>query len=177
MDDLNFNAAGRITSYSTSGLVETWKLGLTSQVNEDIRVRSTLSFDIRAPDLAELFNVIPASGGQVDYLTGNTAAAALSMAAGNTVRSEKTYHFNVFQQQKWTPYLMMMTLYNSISGINESMDEATYRLTGTANLTNGQGKLDLTTMQTSGEMPMPAPMTTEVQVSISGMPGPPFGPS
>ena len=32
---------------------------------------------------------------------------------------EKTYHFNVFQQQKWTPYLMMMTLYNSLSGINE----------------------------------------------------------
>jgi hypothetical protein len=81
-----------------------------------------------------------------------------SMSDSNTVRSEKTYHFNVFQQQKWTPYLMMMTLYNSLSGINESVDEATYRLTGTANLTNGQGKLDLTTMQTTGEMPMPASM-------------------
>jgi hypothetical protein len=81
-----------------------------------------------------------------------------SMSAGNSVRTEKTYHFNVFQQQKWTPYLMMMTLYNSISGINESMDEATYRLTGTANLTGGQGQLNLTTMQTSGEMPIPAPM-------------------
>ncbi|HVW87540.1 MAG TPA: hypothetical protein VHB50_22790, partial [Bryobacteraceae bacterium] len=54
-----------------------------------------------------------------------------SFGDGNQIRSEKTYHFNVFQQQKWTPYLMMMTLYNSLTGINESMDEATYRLTGT----------------------------------------------
>ena len=46
---LEFNSAGRITDYSTSGLVETWKLGLTSQVNDDIRLRTTWSFDIRAP--------------------------------------------------------------------------------------------------------------------------------
>ncbi len=46
---LNLNAAGRITEYSTSGLVETWKLGLTSQVNDDIRLRTTWSLDIRAP--------------------------------------------------------------------------------------------------------------------------------
>jgi hypothetical protein len=80
-----------------------------------------------------------------------------SLGAGDRVRSEKTYHFNVFQQQKWTPYLMMMTLYNSLSGINESVEEATYRLSGTAELTGG-GKLNLTTMQTSGDMPMPASM-------------------
>ena len=41
VDDLSFNAAGRMTSYSTSGLVETWKLGLTSQVNEDIKLRTS----------------------------------------------------------------------------------------------------------------------------------------
>ena len=38
-----FSAAGRVTDYSTSGTVETWKLGLTSQVNDDIRLRTTLS--------------------------------------------------------------------------------------------------------------------------------------
>jgi hypothetical protein len=81
-----------------------------------------------------------------------------SMGENNTVRAEKVYHFNVFQQQKWTPYLMMMTLYNSLTGINESVDEATYRLTGTANLTDGNGKLDLSTMQASSDSPMPAPM-------------------
>ena len=80
-----------------------------------------------------------------------------SLGPGDTMRSEKTYHFNVFQQQKWTPQLMMMTLYNSLTGINDSVDEATYRLTGTAELTEG-GTLHLTTLQTSGDMPMPAPM-------------------
>jgi hypothetical protein len=80
-----------------------------------------------------------------------------SLDGAGAVRAEKTYHFNVFQQQKWTPYLMMMTLYNSLTGINESVDEATYRLTGTANLTDG-GRLNLTTMQAANDSPMPAPM-------------------
>ena len=31
----------------------------------------------------------------------------------DAVRSEKDFHFNVFVHQKWTPYLMMLTLYNS----------------------------------------------------------------
>jgi outer membrane receptor protein involved in Fe transport len=56
VQSLELNSAGRITSYSTSGLVETWKLGLTSQVDEDIRLRATWSFDIRAPDLQELYS-------------------------------------------------------------------------------------------------------------------------
>ncbi len=56
VQSLEFNTAGRITSYSTSGLVETWKLGLTSQINQDVRVRTTWSFDIRAPDLQELYS-------------------------------------------------------------------------------------------------------------------------
>jgi iron complex outermembrane receptor protein len=55
VQSLDFNTAGRITDYSTSGMVETWKLGLTSQVNDEIRLRSTWSFDIRAPNLQELF--------------------------------------------------------------------------------------------------------------------------
>jgi len=53
---LNLNAAGRITGYSTSGMVETWKLGLTSQVNDDIRLRTSWSLDIRAPLISDLFS-------------------------------------------------------------------------------------------------------------------------
>src|SRR5581483_3961377 len=47
-----------------------------------------------------------------------------------TVAREKSFHFNVFVQQKWTPSLMMMTLFNSLSDLNEFADEATYRLSG-----------------------------------------------
>jgi outer membrane receptor protein involved in Fe transport len=49
VQSLDFNAAGRFTDYSTSGQVQTWKLGLTSQINDDIRVRASWSADIRAP--------------------------------------------------------------------------------------------------------------------------------
>ena len=80
-----------------------------------------------------------------------------SLNENSAVRSQRDYHFNVFQQQKWTPYLMMMTLFNAISGDNESKDEATYRLSGKVDL-KGQQSLALSTMQASGEAPMPAPM-------------------
>jgi hypothetical protein len=80
-----------------------------------------------------------------------------SLGENNAVRGKKDFRFNVFDQQKWTPYLMMLTLFNSVSGLNEFMDEATYRLTGQVDL-DGGGSLSLNTMQASGEMPMPAPM-------------------
>jgi outer membrane receptor protein involved in Fe transport len=50
-----FNGAARLTDYSTSGTVTTWKTGLTWQPIEDVRLRGTLSRDIRAPGLQELF--------------------------------------------------------------------------------------------------------------------------
>ena len=49
---MDFNGAGRITDYSTSGVVETWKLGVTDQVTDEYRLRPTWSNDIRAPNLA-----------------------------------------------------------------------------------------------------------------------------
>ncbi len=80
-----------------------------------------------------------------------------SMNENETVKSEKDFHFNVFQQQKWTPYLMTMTLFNALSGDNEFKDEATYRLTGKVEM-EGHENLLLSNMQTSSEMPVPAPM-------------------
>jgi outer membrane receptor protein involved in Fe transport len=52
---LEFNGAVRATDYSTSGYVTTWKAGATWQPIEDIRFRVTRSRDIRAPNLAELY--------------------------------------------------------------------------------------------------------------------------
>jgi outer membrane receptor protein involved in Fe transport len=56
VQSLDFDAAGRLTDYSSSGLVETWKLGLVSQLNDDIRLRGSWSLDIRAPTVYELYN-------------------------------------------------------------------------------------------------------------------------
>jgi len=74
---------------------------------------------------------------------------------------EKDFHFNVFVHQKWTPYLMMLTLYNSLSQLNELADETTYRLSGKVEL-DGAGislsTISLSTMAAAGEAPMPAPL-------------------
>jgi hypothetical protein len=73
------------------------------------------------------------------------------------VKSERDLHFNVFEHQKWTPYLMMMTLYNSLSEMNVFMDDATYRLSGAVDLAD-HTSLNLSTMTTTVDSPMPAPM-------------------
>lgn len=75
----------------------------------------------------------------------------------NSVRKQRELRFNVFVQQKWTPYLMMMTLFNSISGLNDFRDECTYRVSGKVEL-DGQEKMVLSTMQAAGDVAMPAPM-------------------
>jgi len=77
----DINAAGRYTSYSTSGDVQTWKLGATYQPIPDIKFRATVSHDIRAPNLDELFaagtgrsNTVIIDGESVAYqqfATGN----------------------------------------------------------------------------------------------------------
>ncbi len=48
---LNLDLAGRLTNYSNSGLVETWKIGVQSQITDDVRFRMTWSHDIRAPTM------------------------------------------------------------------------------------------------------------------------------
>ena len=80
-----------------------------------------------------------------------------SFGDNNAVRKEKDLHFSVFVQQKWTPYLMMLTLFNSISGLNDFAEETTYRLSGKVEF-DGQPGLSMSTMLASSEAPAPAPM-------------------
>jgi iron complex outermembrane receptor protein len=51
----DFNAAARVTDYSTSGRVTTWKAGLTYEPVSDLRLRAVVSRDIRAPSITEQF--------------------------------------------------------------------------------------------------------------------------
>lgn len=53
--NLDLNGAVRYTHYSTSGSVTTWKVGGSYEPILDVRFRATLSQDIRAPSLFELF--------------------------------------------------------------------------------------------------------------------------
>ncbi|MEH3158337.1 MAG: TonB-dependent receptor [Sphingomonas taxi] len=76
----DFNGAVRVTDYSTSGSVTTWKAGVTWQLIPDVKLRGTVSRDIRAPNLAELF----APG------TGRTNTVNVTQANGTVA----TYQFN-----------------------------------------------------------------------------------
>jgi len=86
---LEFNGAARVTDYSTSGSVVTWKLGLSDQVTSDLRVRGTLSHDIRASTLNDLF-----SGGiltqqpVLDPFSGNTYAQYTNARGNPNLRPE-----------------------------------------------------------------------------------------
>lgn len=75
----------------------------------------------------------------------------------NSVRKTRDFHFNVFVNQKWTPYLMMATLFNSLSQLNDFSEEATYRLRGELKV-EGQPKIELSTMQAPTGPAVPTPM-------------------
>lgn len=71
-DSAEINGAVRITDYSTSGQVETWKIGADWSPLSWIRFRGTRSRDIRAPNVFELY-ALPQSSFQnvLDPQTGS----------------------------------------------------------------------------------------------------------
>jgi hypothetical protein len=75
----------------------------------------------------------------------------------NSVHKTRDFHFSVFVDHKWTPYLMMATLFNSISNLNDFSEEATYRLHGELQV-EGNHRVELSTMQAPAGTPIPTPM-------------------
>lgn len=55
IEDLTFDTAVRFADYSTVGNATSWKAGLDWQVTSELRVRSTYSEALRAPNVGELF--------------------------------------------------------------------------------------------------------------------------
>jgi outer membrane cobalamin receptor len=83
----NLNIAGRGTDYSTSGYVQTWKVGTTWDTPVDgIRLRALQSRDVRAPNLSELFAAtVSMNNGVIDRTLPASAPNVniLSNAIGN----------------------------------------------------------------------------------------------
>jgi len=52
--ELDLNGAVRATSYNTVGEATTWKVGLTDELTDGLRLRATRSRDIRAPNFSDL---------------------------------------------------------------------------------------------------------------------------
>ena len=117
VENLSINAAGRVTDYSTSGTVATWKVGTTSQLNPSIRLRGTISRDIRAPNLSELFSSgLSTLGSAVDPRTGSNVQI-FTVASGNPdLKPEvaKTYSGGIVLSPSFLPRFNLSVDYYSI---------------------------------------------------------------
>ena len=84
---VDLSLAGRGTVYSTSGFVDTWKVGATWETPLDgVRLRALQSRDVRAPNLSELFAAtVSMNNTAIDRTLPVTAPAVnlLSNAIGN----------------------------------------------------------------------------------------------
>lgn len=114
---LDLNGAYRYTEYSTSGGVNTWKVGLSYTPIDDLRLRYTRSRDIRAPTLYELFAGDQAArGGFFDPLSGRNDNV-ITLSSGNpdlTPEIGDTYTVGAIWQPSFFPGFSASVDYFSI---------------------------------------------------------------
>ncbi len=125
-DSLDVNAAVRLTDYSTSGFVATWKAGVTYAPIPDIRFRATRSRDIRAANLEELFQAGTANTNNVvDPFNNNITTQYLAVRTGNiNLRPEKadTTGVGVVLQPSFVPGFSASVDYYNID-ITDAIDQ------------------------------------------------------
>jgi len=80
------------------------------------------------------------------------------------VTAEKEFRFQVFRNEKWTPQLVMMALFNSLFGVNDFAEETTYRLNAKIGFDGGH-QLAVSTLQSTPEQPIPAPLLLAASVA------------
>ena len=135
--DIDLSLAGRATSYSTSGYVNTWKVGATWQTPIDgLRFRALQSRDIRAPNLSELFAAQTITTGTVTnpFITGAPSSSIQNVSRGNTAltpEKAQTTEIGAVFQPSWFP------------GFSTSVDYYRISLRGQISSFNAQQTMDL----------------------------------
>lgn len=100
--DLNF--AARITDYSESGTVTTWKIGGVYEPTDDLTFRITRSRDIRAPNLKEIFLAGTGTTRVVrDPFTGNQPLTRTTTSGNRDLKPEvaSTLTAGLVYQPEW----------------------------------------------------------------------------
>jgi len=105
---LDLALAGRVTDYSTSGNVFTWKAGATYEPIEEVRLRVTRSRDIRAPSLQELYTgPVQARVSVTDpFAPGSTTVNVQQIGGGNQALEPEiadTISGGIVYQPNWFP--------------------------------------------------------------------------
>lgn len=114
---LDFNGAVRVTDYSTSGTVWTWKAGATYVPFEGVKLRVTRSRDIRAPNLSELYSSYVLTFSSItDPLTGRQSTVRSPQQGNLALQPEKadTFTAGVVFEPTFAPRLRLSVDYYDI---------------------------------------------------------------
>jgi len=118
--ELSTNWAGRYSKYSSFSAVESWKGGLDWHLNDTLRFRGTLSTDIRAPNLNDLFQPAGVSSTNfTDLLTG----------IGSTTRLVSRGNADLTPEKARTVTVGLVLTPSFISNLNLSVDYYRTKLT------------------------------------------------
>jgi outer membrane receptor protein involved in Fe transport len=125
IQDLSADVAGRFTNYSTSGDAETWKLGLDYHVDDSVRFRGTMSVDIRAPTLNDLYSPLQSTiSGLTDLISGQNGSSLLHSQGNSALKPEVAHTYTA--GMVFTP--------DFIPGLTASIDY--YRINLSQGITN-----------------------------------------
>ncbi|MDR2213634.1 MAG: TonB-dependent receptor [Pseudomonadales bacterium] len=80
---LELNIAARSSDYSRSGEIASWKSGLSLQVMQGLRLRGTVSRDVREPSFSELFDQQGTAGQVNDPVLNGTTYQITMVNGGN----------------------------------------------------------------------------------------------
>jgi outer membrane receptor protein involved in Fe transport len=90
VENWDLSAAFRATDYEISGSVQTWKLGMTYAPIPDVRFRGTISRDIRAPNINELFQELNIGlTATYDPVTNTTPTHGRTQRGNQSLKPEK----------------------------------------------------------------------------------------
>ena len=141
---VNLNGAVRYTHYNTSGKAVTWKAGLDWHFSDAVAFRGTISRDIRAPNMTELFAapttiLIPT----LDTLTNTTTLVPNVFGGNPNLKPEVglTYTAGVVFRPSFLPgfslsidgyRIRMKDALSSVTGSNQVFQKVCYDSRGTS---------------------------------------------
>jgi len=111
---IDLDLGARLTDYSSSGRVTTWKGGISYTVFDDLRVRATRSRDIRAPNLSELYQT-----GSLNFTNVNDPAAG---GASTFIRNPMPPNANLAPEKADTTTIGLIYQPKWASGLHTSLD-------------------------------------------------------
>jgi outer membrane receptor protein involved in Fe transport len=104
---LELNSAVRYAHYQGSGGVMAWKAGFDWAPVSELRLRATLSRDVRAGTLSERFDEFRGPGGAIDPASGSNVPVTFGQISGGNpnVKPERadTLTFGAVYQPRWLP--------------------------------------------------------------------------